>query len=100
MEVSPITTVSDLLAARTSNLVVTTGTQTGAGSRTRIRGVASMSLSNEPIFIIDGVRMTADVGSFSMFTGGAEPSRISDINPDEIENIEIVKGPSAAALMA
>jgi TonB-linked SusC/RagA family outer membrane protein len=98
VEVSPITTVADLLAARTSNLVVTTGTQTGSGSRTRIRGVASMSLSNEPIFIIDGVRMTADIGSNSQFTGGAQPSRVSDINPDEIENIEIVKGPSAAAL--
>jgi hypothetical protein len=46
VQVSPITTVADLLAARTSNLVVTTGTQTGSGSRTRIRGVASMSLSN------------------------------------------------------
>ena len=98
VQVSPITTVADLLAARTSNLVVTTGTQTGSGSRTRIRGVASMSLSNEPIFIIDGVRMTADVGSSSLFTGGAQPSRVSDINPDEIEGIEIVKGPSAAAL--
>lgn len=98
VQVSPITTVADLLAARTSNLVVTTGTQTGAGSRTRIRGIASMSLSNEPIFIIDGVRMTADVGSSSLFTGGAQPSRVSDINPDEIEGIEIVKGPSAAAL--
>jgi TonB-dependent SusC/RagA subfamily outer membrane receptor len=98
VEVSPITTVADLLAARTPNLVVTTGTQTGAGSRTRVRGVASMSLSNEPIFIIDGIRMTADVSSSSLFTGGAQPSRVSDINPDEIERIEIVKGPSAAAL--
>ncbi len=98
VQISPITTVADLLAARTSNLVVTTGTQTGSGSRTRIRGVASMSLSNEPIFIIDGVRMTADVGSSSLFTGGSQPSRVSDINPDEIEGIEIVKGPSAAAL--
>jgi len=98
VELAPITTVADLLAARTSNLVVTTGTQTGSGSRTRIRGVASMSLSNEPIFVIDGIRMTADVGSSSLFTGGAQPSRISDINPDEIESIEIVKGPSAAAL--
>jgi TonB-linked SusC/RagA family outer membrane protein len=98
VEVAPIVTVADLLAARTSNLVVTTGTQTGAGSRTRIRGVASISLSNEPIFVIDGVRMTADVGSSSLFTGGAQPSRVSDINPDEIESIEIVKGPSAAAL--
>ena len=98
VEVAPITTVADLLAARTSNLVVTTGTQTGAGSRTRIRGVASMSLSNEPIFIIDGVRMTSDVGSSQLFTGGAQPSRVSDINPDEIESMEIIKGPSAAAL--
>jgi TonB-linked SusC/RagA family outer membrane protein len=98
VELAPITTVADLLAARTSNLVVTTGTQTGSGSRTRIRGVASMSLSNEPIFVIDGIRMTSDVGSSSLFTGGAQPSRISDINPDEIESIEIVKGPSAAAL--
>lgn len=98
VEAAPISTVADVLAARTSNLVITTGTQTGAGSRTRIRGVASMSLSNEPIFVIDGVRMTADVSSSSLFTGGAQPSRVSDINPDEIENIEIVKGPSAAAL--
>ena len=98
VELAPIKTVADLLAARTSNLVVTTGTQTGSGSRTRIRGVASMSLSNEPIFVIDGIRMTADVSSSSLFTGGAQPSRVSDINPDEIESIEIVKGPSAAAL--
>ena len=98
VQVSPITTVADLLAARTSNLVVTTGTQTGSGSRTRIRGVASMSLSNEPIFIIDGVRMTADVSSSQLFTGGAQPSRVTDINPDEIEGMEIIKGPSAAAL--
>jgi TonB-linked SusC/RagA family outer membrane protein len=98
VEIAPITTVADLLAARASNLVVTTGTQTGSGSRTRIRGVASMSLSNEPIFVIDGIRMTADVSSSSLFTGGSQPSRVSDINPDEIESIEIVKGPSAAAL--
>lgn len=98
VESSPIITVSDLLAARAPNVVVTTGTQTGAGSRTRIRGISSISLSNEPIFVIDGIRMTADVSSSSLFTGGAQPSRISDINPEEIENIEVVKGPSAAAL--
>ena len=98
VELAPITTVADLLAARTSNLIVTTGTQTGSGSRTRIRGLASMSLSNEPIFVIDGIRMTSDVSNSALFTGGAQPSRVSDINPDEIESIEIVKGPSAAAL--
>jgi TonB-linked SusC/RagA family outer membrane protein len=98
VEVAPIKTVADLLAARSSNITVTTGTQTGSGSRTRIRGIASISLSNEPIFIIDGVRMTSNVSNSNLFTGGSQPSRVSDINPDEIENIEIVKGPSAAAL--
>lgn len=98
VETAPIVTVADLMASRAPNVVVTTGTQTGAGSRTRVRGVASISLSNEPIFVIDGVRMTADVSSSSLFTGGAQPSRVSDLNPDEIENIEVVKGPSAAAL--
>jgi TonB-linked SusC/RagA family outer membrane protein len=93
-----IKNVDDLLTARTSNLVVTTGTQTGSGSRMRIRGMASMSLSNEPIFVIDGVRMTSSVSNSNLFTGGSQPSRVGDINPDEIENIEIVKGPSAAAL--
>lgn len=98
VQASPIITVNDLLAARAPNVVVTTGTQTGAGSRTRIRGIASISLSNEPIFVIDGIRMTSDVSNSSLFTGGAQPSRLSDISPEEIENIEVVKGPSAAAL--
>jgi TonB-linked SusC/RagA family outer membrane protein len=98
VEAAPIKSVDDLLAARTSNLAVTTGTQTGSGSRMRIRGVASMNLSNEPIFVIDGIRMTSEVSSSNLFTGGAQPSRVGDIDPNEIENIEIVKGPSAAAL--
>ena len=44
--------------------------------------------------------MTSSNGSQSgnIFTGGAIQSRAEDINPDEIENIEIVKGPSAATL--
>jgi TonB-linked SusC/RagA family outer membrane protein len=98
VEVQPIKTVDDLLTARAASITVTTGTQTGAGSRIRIRGQNSLNLSNEPIFIIDGVRMTSQVSSSNLFTGGAQPSRVGDINPDEIESIEIVKGPSAASL--
>ncbi|MGQ0537389.1 MAG: TonB-dependent receptor domain-containing protein, partial [Gemmatimonadaceae bacterium] len=98
VDVAPVKTVDDLLTSRVSGIAVTTGTQTGSGSRIRIRGSNSLSLSNEPLFVIDGVRMTDNISSSNLFTGGAQPSRVGDLNPDEIENIEIVKGPSAAAL--
>lgn len=97
-ETSPVQNVNDLLNARAAGVVVTSGTQTGAGARIRIRGTNSLSLSNDPIFIIDGVRMSNNVGSSNLFTGGAQPSRIGDINPEDIENMEVVKGPSAATL--
>jgi len=97
-ENSPVQNVNDLLNSRTAGVTVTSGTQTGAGARIRIRGQNSLSLSNDPIFIIDGVRMTSNVGSSNLFTGGAQPSRIGDLNPEEIESMEIVKGPSAATL--
>lgn len=95
---APVSTVADLLNSRAAGVVVTTGTQTGTGSRVRIRGSSSLNLDNDPIYIIDGIRMTSNSGSSSLFTGGAQPSRVGDINPEEIENIEIVKGPSAATL--
>jgi TonB-linked SusC/RagA family outer membrane protein len=95
---SPVTNVQDVLAARAPGVVVTTGSQTGAGARVRIRGNNSLNLSNDPIYVIDGVRMTSNQGSSNLFTGGAQPSRVGDLNPEEIERIEIVKGPSAASL--
>lgn len=93
----PIAKIQDVLNARTPGVSVQLGTQTGTGSRIRIRGANSLSLSNEPIWIIDGVRMTSDLGA-GPGTGGSSTSRTNDINPEEIESIEIVKGPSAATL--
>jgi TonB-linked SusC/RagA family outer membrane protein len=98
MQTAPISNVQDILAARTPGVQVTGGSQTGGGARVRIRGNNSLSLSNDPIYIIDGIRMTSNSGSSNLFTGGTQPNRANDINPDEIENIEIVKGPSAATL--
>jgi TonB-linked SusC/RagA family outer membrane protein len=94
-----IADVSDLLAARAAGLVVTqpSGT-TGGGSRIRIRGSNSVSLSNEPLIIIDGIRTTADPGGSTISVGGQNPTRIDDLNPADIENIEVIKGPAAAAL--
>src|SRR6185503_13393427 len=59
---------------------------------------SSVSLSNEPIFVVDGVRMSANNGSTSFGNGGNDFSRLGDISPEDIDNIEVVKGPSAATL--
>ncbi|MCX5766805.1 MAG: SusC/RagA family TonB-linked outer membrane protein [Gemmatimonadetes bacterium] len=96
-ENSPITNMNDLLNSRTPGVLVTPSTQTGSGSRIRIRGTSSLSLTNDPIYVIDGVRMTGG-SQTSLFTGDAQAGRTGDINPEDIENIEIVKGPSAATL--
>lgn len=93
-----IATIDQLLTARAPGVQVQPGTLTGTQGRVRIRGRNSLSLSNDPIYIIDGVRMESSSGSSSIGVGGALPSRGNDLDPDQIEKIEIVKGPSAATL--
>src|SRR5438128_3468599 len=94
----PIANMNDLLAAKAPGVEVLEGNLTGAGARVRIRGTSSLSLNNEPLYIIDGVRMTSANNSSSIGIGGTNPSRVNDINPEEIESYEVIKGPSAAAL--
>ena len=93
-----VANVSDLLVAKAPGVQVLGSAMTGGGQRIRIRGQNSLSLNNEPIVVIDGVRMNSDNNSASIGIGGTNPSRFSDLNPEEIERIEIVKGPSAATL--
>ncbi len=96
---APVTNFGELLTGQTANVQVLPSAGTvGAGTRVRIRGLNSLSLSNEPIYYVDGVRMESTSNSLSVGTGGQSFSRINDINPEEIESVEIVKGPSAATL--
>ncbi len=92
---------ADLLNSRIPGVeVMQSGGTTGTGSRIRIRGATSLSLRNEPIIVVDGVRIdnSPQAGSLENFTGGQAPSRLNDLNNDDIESVEVVKGPSAAAL--
>lgn len=90
---------SSVLASRTPGVNVTAaGGSTGTGSRIRIRGANSLSLSNDPLLIIDGVRVNASSNSTSIGVGGQQPSRFDDLNPDDIESVEVVKGPAGVAL--
>ncbi|MGH7696264.1 MAG: TonB-dependent receptor plug domain-containing protein, partial [Gemmatimonadaceae bacterium] len=98
IETAPVKNFGDLLSAKAPGVQVLEGTMTGAGARVRIRGTSSLSLSNDPIYVIDGVRMTSNSSSMGIGVGGTVASRVNDINPDEIESIEVVKGPSAATL--
>jgi TonB-linked SusC/RagA family outer membrane protein len=97
-QTAAVTNVGDIMTSRAAGVMVIPGTQTGAGTRVRIRGTSSLSLSNNPIYFIDGVRVETTTGSSSVSVGGTTPSRLGDLNPEEIESIEIVKGPSAATL--
>lgn len=90
---------SEVLSGRTAGVTVTqsSGT-TGGGARIRIRGSNSVSLSNEPLLIIDGVRIDNNPNASSIGVGGQSPSRLNDINPEDIESFDIIKGPAASAL--
>ncbi len=93
---------SDFLIGRAEGVIMNdVSGDVGTSQRIRIRGSASISLSNEPLVIVDGVYFANPVsgdGVFNGLTGGQEPSRLNDLSPDEIENIEVIKGPAAAAL--
>ena len=94
-----VSTLADVLSSRAPGVVVQTSSgESGAGARVRIRGSNSISLSNEPLLIVDGVRLDNTPESSPIDVGGQFPSRLNDINPEDIESIEVVKGPAAAAL--
>lgn len=102
-EIAPAQDVQRMLSATVPGVRVSMGGgEIGAGGTTRIRGVSSLSLGAQPLVYVDGVRVNGQESSVALgwtgFNGNAQPSRIADFNPDEIENIEIIKGPAAATL--
>ncbi len=101
MEIAPVQTLSELLNGRSPGVAIihTTG-MLGGGNRVRIRGTSSFSLSNEPLVYIDGVRVNNSqaTGPVNQAFGSRSMSRWNDINPEDIESIEIIKGPAAATL--
>jgi TonB-linked SusC/RagA family outer membrane protein len=91
-----ITSVADVLSGRSEGVILQdVNGSTGTSQRIRIRGANSISLSNEPLVFVDGVQINNSFGGFGV--GGQEPSRLNDINPNDIANIEIIKGPAASA---
>lgn len=83
----------------------------GGGNRVRIRGISSVLGSSQPLYVIDGViasdvsigsgtnRVTRAAGAaISSVTQESPVNRIADINPNDIESVEVLKGSAAAAI--
>jgi TonB-dependent starch-binding outer membrane protein SusC len=100
LEAAPINNLSQLVQARAAGVnVMPGGGKSGQGSRIVLRGAASISQSNEPIIYVDGVRIDNNSSNgISTTTAGASWSGLDDINPMDIERIEIIRGASAATL--
>ena len=94
-----INSMQSLMAARSPGLRFgTTNGAVGGGSGITVRGVSSTSLGSQPLIYVDGVRVNNDatVGPSTGLSRNA--SALNDINPEDIESIEVIKGPSAATL--
>ena len=100
------TNLSNLLSGRLAGVTVGGGVgNAGSGSAIRLRGTTSVSLTNQPLVFIDGVRTRSDeYPRNGIFTGTTQrgansySSPLNDINPDDIDRIEVVKGAAAATL--
>jgi len=91
------TSVMDLLTGMAPgvDVVPQAGGETGQGSNIQIRGVNSINGSSSPIIVIDGIRIMS-----SRLPGVASntPSPLDQINPNDIERVEVISGPAASTL--
>ena len=104
MDVAPIpdqvatTPMQQMLAARAPGLDFTRSSADGEpGSAVRIRGFSDILINNQPLIYVDGIRIGTSFGDAGD-SGASGGSALDHINPDDIESIEIIKGPAAETL--
>jgi len=91
------------LSGKVSGVNITSASgNMGGSSRITIRGVKSISQNNSPLFVVDGVPMDNsnynDINTQRGAGGVDYGNMANDINPDDIESVSVLKGPTAAAL--
>ncbi len=92
--------ISDALKGKVAGVVIMgASTDPGASSGVIIRGFSSLSGSNQPLYVVDGVPINDASNFSSSLSGGYDFGRGSgDINPNDIETLTVLKGASATAL--
>lgn len=101
MEGRPAVSFDELLRGRVAGVQVTSADGSpGAGVSIKIRGGTSINASSEPLYVIDGIPMISDPleSSISSIGGSTPTNPLADINPEDIENIDILKDASATAI--
>lgn len=109
MQVAPISSVTDLLETRVPGMtVIRSSGVPGSPSRVRLRGTTSIMGNNDPIIVVDGVRVYSDQSNPNNANGvnnaaigvveSSTPSPLDQIDPNSIESIDVLKGPSASSM--
>ena len=90
----------DALVGKAAGVQITRSSgSVGGGSRILIRGVTSMVGNNQPLIVIDGVRTNNQTQLSQASTAGtASSNRLMDLNPEDIESMNVLKGAAATAL--
>ena len=94
------TSITDLAAKAPGVYTTETTGDPGAATRIILRGARSLNSDNQPLVVVDGIPILTSVnGADGYNVGGvAAESHLDDINPNDIQSIEIYKGPSAASI--
>lgn len=97
---TPAITIDQAIQGKVAGAVITSNTgNPGGGVSVRLRGTSSIVSGSEPLYIVDGVIVDNNGDQQINFGYRSNPSnRLADLDPDDIERIEILKGAAAAAL--
>jgi TonB-dependent starch-binding outer membrane protein SusC len=91
----PVTSFDQAIQGRAAGVFVETGNgKLGQAVKIRVRGASSISASNEPLYVVDGIPITSQNQSSS--TAATNP--LTDINPNDIESIDVLKDASSASI--
>ena len=92
--------VARVLSGKASGVTITAaGGMSGSGTNVVIRGLSSFSGSNQALFVVDGIPFASDTNASGDFiSGNTGSSRFLDLDPNNIANVEVLKGLAAATL--
>jgi len=94
----PNADIVNSLSGTTSGVqIISSSGEAGSSTNIRVRGAASITGNNQPLFVVNGLPIISG-GGFSDVDGTNTSSRSIDINPDDIESISVLKGGAATAL--
>ncbi len=97
----PQENIMNSLAGRVSGVAINSTAGAGSSVSMVIRGASSLTSDNQPLFVVDGIPMNNTLNNVTEMARDTKVdygNAISDINPEDIESISVLKGPSAAAL--